>query len=520
MRKAKSPPLHEARADYEIAKKSGRFRRNRRGVAGIGTSGDFHFRTEADWLYSIEYARDLDRNDSVAGMIVDRLIDNILQDVGCRPDPCTGDENADAFLKAKWKEWSQDEDQCDLAGEMTFAEQERAVLRGAIVDGDILPVTNAAGSLEIMEAHRCRTPTNSKKNIVYGVELNENRRRLNYLFTNEEIDPRRALRKVSDTTSVAARDTDGFRQVFHVFDPSRVSQTRGMSAFRRVADTIGMHDDIEFAELVRHQIASCFAVFRKKAKASPLGGAQYGPRSTETIGTYSRTLENIGPGMEIDGEPGEELTGFSPNTPGSDYLNHIQKVLKTVCANLGIPFQAVFLDPSQTNFSGWRGALDQARMGYRRIQTWLIRKFHRRVYLWKVRTWLAESPELQGWATQGGVDIFKHKWSRPSWEYIHPLQDAAADVTKVSSGITTHRKVHASRGDDFDDVIVEAVGDNAKWYRLCRDAARAINLEADDDSERVSWRELLALPLHDGLKLTLNADVSQTEKEHDADQQR
>tara|TARA_R110002110_G_scaffold59182_3_gene167672 strand:+ start:157 stop:1707 length:1551 start_codon:yes stop_codon:yes gene_type:complete len=514
MRKAQTPPLHDIKADYEISKRHGRFRRTRKGVAGVGTTGDFHFRNESEWLYSIEYARDLDRNDSVAGMIVDRLIDNILQDVGIRPDPCTGDENADAFLKQRWKEWSEDEDQCDLAGEMTFAEMERAVLRGTLVDGDILPVANDAGTLEIMEAHRCRTPSNTKRNVVYGVELDEHRKRLRYLFTRDELDPRRALRKVSDTVPVDARDSGGNRQVFHVFDPSRVSQTRGMSAFRRVADTIGMHDDIEFAELVRHQIASCFAVFRKKAKASPLGGGQYGPRTTETTGSYSRTLENIGPGMEIDGEPGEELTGFSPNTPGSDYLNHITKVLKTVCANLGIPFQAVFLDPSQTNFSGWRGALDQARMGYRRVQTWMIRKFHRRVYNWKVRTWLAESSELQAWHNQDGVDVFRHKWSRPSWEYVQPLQDAAADVTKVKSGITTLRKVHSSRGDDFDEVIVEGVSDNAKWYRLCRDAAREINAEAEDESEQVSWRELLAMPLHDNVKMTL--DMSSQEAESNA----
>lgn len=241
MRAAKKPPLTDIRADYEIAKR-GRFRRPRKGVSGVGTSADYHFRSESEWLYSIEYARDLDRNDGVAGMVVDRLLDNVLQDSGIRPDPSTGDENADAELKRRWQEWSSDEDQCDLAGEMTFCEMERSVLRGCLVDGDILPILNESGAVEVMEAHRCRTPRNTRKNVVFGVQLNEFRRRLKYLFTKEELDPGRALRKVSDTKPIDTRDEDGNRQVLHVFDPDRVSQTRGVSCFRRCADALGMHD--------------------------------------------------------------------------------------------------------------------------------------------------------------------------------------------------------------------------------------------------------------------------------------
>ena len=56
MRKAQTPPLHDIKADYEISKRHGRFRRTRKGVAGVGTTGDFHFRNESEWLYSIEYA--------------------------------------------------------------------------------------------------------------------------------------------------------------------------------------------------------------------------------------------------------------------------------------------------------------------------------------------------------------------------------------------------------------------------------------------------------------------------------
>jgi len=384
---------------------------------------------------------------------------------------------------------------------------ERVVLRSTLVDGDNIPIGNESGALEIMEAHRLRTPTNSKKNIVFGVGMDEHRNRHTYYFTKEEVALNRAVRKVSDTVPIDARDEDGECQVFHVFDPNRVSQTRGASVYPRVADALGMHDDIEFANLVRQQIASCFAIIRKKKQTGPLSGNQYGDRTT--VG--NKTTENIGPGMEIGTEPGEEVEGFSPNIPSPQYFEQAWKILKTISANLGIPLQAVLLDASESNFSGWRGAMDQARTGFRRVQTWFIEKFHARVWKWKVRQWLTQYPELRAWAAQKGVDILNTDWKRPSWPYINPLQDAQADITAVAGLLTSLRRVFGDRGIDFDEIMPEIVNDNVSIYKLCRDAARILNAEAVDDSERITWRELLAMPVPAGLNIQIasSADPNQ-----------
>lgn len=503
MSRKQTLPLSGMRADYEIAKQGGRFRRPRKGVSGVGTSADYHFRNESEWAYAIEYARDLDRNDCVAGMTIDRILDTVLQDSGIQPDPATGDENADELLKKLWNDWAGDESACDMAGEMTFTEIERQILRSTLVDGDIFPIGNENGSLELLESHRCRTPSNSKRNIVLGVEMDERRSRMNYFFTKDDRDLRSMVKRVSDTVPIAARDEDGHRQVFHVFDPNRVSQTRGISVFRRVADALGMHDDIEFANLVRQQIASCFAIIKERSQGGPLSNPNYGETTTDG----AKTIDNIGPGMELTTNPGEKMTGFSPNIPNPQYFQQAQKVLKTITANLGIPLQAVMLDASETNFSGWRGAMDQARSGFRRLQKWLIAKFHARVWRWKVRQWLSEYPQLATWAAQDGVDIFKVDWKRPTWEYIQPVQDTAADVAKVRGLITSLRRIHGNRGDDFDELMPEIINDNVAVFRMARDAARALNAEAEEDSERISWRELLAMPTHEGLNVQLLASA-------------
>ena len=165
-RSTDNPTLAQAfvdlRADYNAAKSS-RFRRTRAGVTGAGRAADYHYRLEPDFLRMLELSRDFQRNDVVVGQGVRRLVDNVIQD-GITLDPQTGSENADTELGQRWTEWSRDRDRCDLAGELTFHAMERLVLQQTIVDGDIFVLPQRRGSLQLIEAHRVRTPRNTIRN--------------------------------------------------------------------------------------------------------------------------------------------------------------------------------------------------------------------------------------------------------------------------------------------------------------------------------------------------------------------
>ena len=146
----------DLRNDYNAARSS-RFRRRRTGVNTQGSGADYHYRNESDYLKVMEYARDMDRNDTIVGQTIDRAVTNMIQD-GIPNDPQTGDDAVNKDLRALWTEWSEDADQCDLAGERTFWELEQLVPRQSLVDGDIFALPNRDGAIELVEAHRCRTP--------------------------------------------------------------------------------------------------------------------------------------------------------------------------------------------------------------------------------------------------------------------------------------------------------------------------------------------------------------------------
>jgi capsid protein len=195
--------------------------------------------------------------------------------------------------------------------------------------------------------------------------------------------------------------------------------------------------------------------------------------------------------MRYRSRPGGKLVGFSPNVPNPEFFEHSMLILTFISINLGLPVQLLLLDPKQTNFSGWRGAMDQARLGFRKLQRWLARSFHSRVYRWKVRQWMSED----------------RRWNPPRWPYIEPMKDAAAGILRVRNLQTSPRRLASENGYEWPEITRETRQDNGSVIRMMKEEAAKINKEFPDDPDRVSWREVLCLPTPD----RVGAQVTPTE---------
>jgi len=499
--------FNDMRSDYAAAK-AGRFRRRRTGILSTGSHADYHFRNENDMWKLMEVARDMDRNDCLIGTSLDRACTNILQS-GINPDPDTGDDGLNTELYNRWEEWASNPDECDAAGERNFHAMARLALRHAFLDGDCFALPLESGRLQLLEAHRCRTPRGTKKNVVLGVMLDDQRRRLEYWFTKEDVGVNGSVNRVNEITPIEARNSNGNRQVFHIYDPKRITQTRGVSALAPVFDIAGMFEDLNFAKLVQAQIVSCVAFIRKRnAGWTPPGGkpGQVGERTTETRadGT-SRIIEGIAPGIELIGEAGEEIEGFSPHVPNAEFFDHVRLLLTLYGINIGLPLCVMLMDGSETNFSGFRGAVDEARKGFRHNQGWLGDRLHRETYSWRARRAMDDDPKIAAVAQKSGVNVFRCKWNPPTWPYIQPLQDAQTDLLRQRNVRNSPRRLHAERGRDWEDVADETVADNLYAIRAAKKAAAELNKEFKDDNSPVHWRELISLPTPDGVTITVAA---------------
>lgn len=483
--------MREVYADYYAASNN-RYMPQPRGVAPLGSGADYHYRAEADYFRMVERSRHFDRDNMVVGQGVNRVVDNIVQD-GFTHDPNTGDEELDKEMAARWKEWADDPEACDYEGEKCFAEIEQLALRNVLVDGDLVNLPTNTGKLQCVENHRLRNPFGADlERIVHGVELDASRRRVAYWLTPEDINPLYQVRRDTKVVRYPTRDAAGRRTLWHLYAPRRMSQTRGVTVFAPSVVPISYHDDLQFANLVKAKVASFYAIIRERPDSeigTPPRDRRTGARSTETQADGStRTIEAASPGATLLGDPGEKITGFSPNIPNPEFFDHAHLILTFISVNLGLPLAVLLLDPSETNFSGWRGAIDQARMGFRKIQHWLRAKLHSPVYRWKVEQWIAADPILARQAQRSDVNVFGHKWHPPVWQYIEPAKDAASDQIRITGNLTSQRRRAHERGLDWDDLAGEIIDDRKKLVKLAIEAADELN--AEHPEAEVEWREL------------------------------
>jgi capsid protein len=497
------------RADYDMMK-TGPFRPIRSGLAPMGAGADWHIRSDAQYLRMIELAQDVIRNDMIVGQAMRRLTDNVLQG-GFPVDPKTGNDEADQILKDSWQEWTGDKKHCHYTQTMSWSKIEELTFMSALGCGDHFNVPTESGRLDTIENHRCRTPMlgarpATKKNVVLGVLKDDEGIPQEFWFTQKDV----GFNQVSTVGAMVRRPvwlSNGEPGVFHAIDHKRFSQTRGVTCLVPIFDAVGMNADLQFSALIKQTISACFIWAREldwQVTGDDHGTA--GEVEVRQSSSASRLLQHIFPGQEIPLKRGEKLVSQSPQVGGHDFISHTHLVLQFMSVNLDLPVSVMLLDPSDTNFSGWRGAIDQARISWRRWQQWLIDVLHCPTYRWKVLDWASENSvrgqKLRA-ALKGGANLLAHVWHPAGWPYIEPLKDAQADFLEWTGGLNSRRRVLARKQLDVRVIDSEEVGDLEFRADLARAAATRLN-DKYPDLPPVDWQMFMP-GLPKGLTMALSA---------------
>lgn len=498
--------IEDVKADFRVGKDS-RFTQRLTGVQAGGSGADYHYRNPTEYYKGIERARHYERNDCIVGQGLRRLVANIIQD-GFTCDFSTGDTGLDAEWKARWKDYSEDANQCDSEGELDFCQQEKITFLTVLRDGDILSLLRPDGALQSVEGHRLRTPFGTKKNTVHGVQLEEGTaKRLGYWVTNEDLDPMQGHGQSQLMKRADARDGNGDRSALHLYMPSRFTQRRGMTVLAPCTDMIGMHDDVQFTTLVKQQMASIIGIIRNRgASWEPGGDKVYGERTADTAAGYTRQIEGMEAGLEVASDKDEQITMFGSNIPSSEFFQHTGLILTFIGINLDLPLCVLLLDPTKTNFSGWRGAIDQARMRFKQMQGWYIGAYHNPITKWQIRRWIANDPTARRLAERRvKTNPFGFVWHPPGFPYVDPQTDITTDVMSFSCSQNSARRIQANRGRDWQDVSTEIVDD--KVLLIDKALAAADSLNAKYPGSDVNWREIAGIPMPERVNESLSVMV-------------
>lgn len=435
-----------------------------------------------------ERSRDLNRNDAHASGITSTMTINVVGS-GIRPQSRVdrevldiSEEEANVFQKDAERIWRRWVPFADAGNRMDFYEIQHLVDRQILENGEALiipmmiqdPVRPYRMALHVIESDRLDTPQEKRgdKSVRSGVRIGDKGEPISYFIQKTHPgDIRYAKREEKEFIEIPAFNEYGRRNVFHLYHVHRSGQTRGVPFFAPVLSYFKDLSEYAEAELVAARIAACFSLFitsEASMDVSASGGYERNPAG--------QLIESLEPGMIKHLMPGESITSFNPQRPGSSFEPFVERILKAISAALGLPYELVAKDFSKTNYSSARAALLEARRYFKMRQEWLSRKLCQPV--WEM---LLEEAYLE---RELRADTFLENrrywtsasWIAPGWEWVDPLKEAQAAEVGLRNGIVTYSDLYAQEGKDWEESFEQRKREQEKL--------KSLGLEVNNGNEK------------------------------------
>lgn len=427
-------------------------------------SADLEALSDADVIRA--RARDLVRNNAYAKGIVRAKVRNI---VGCgiRPQVAVTRRNGkpnERFNQRAEQVFERWQRRCDVSGRLSFYEMQRLIRSELTEAGECLvnfvrssdrsrPVPLA---LELIEADRLASdvymagyinPDNGNE-VRRGVELDKTTGAPVAYWIYE-----RHPNDVLTRTHRPVRRSAG--TILHLYKQERIGQTRGVSEFAPVVRWLkDLHYYVE-NEMVSSAIASCFSVAIKTMGAGADGGL-LDSIDSDADDTDGNRFEYLQPGQVARLFPTEDIEVINPNRQNASANEWINLMLRSMGVGVGLSYERLVRDYSQTNYSSNRASDLEDRREFRIEQQWLIDNLCYPVWLRFMTA--AVSSGVDGFPTEQQFvssfdDWMSVRWQPPGWEWVDPVKEQKAAADAVASNLSTMAEELGKRGKDWREVM-------------------------------------------------------------------
>lgn len=430
---------------------------------------------------ALDRARDLERNTDLAEAMIHALERNVIGQ-GIRLD------GENEKLNKAFEDWSNDPEQVELGGRFSFNELNKLIIRRVVVDGGLL-IQKITPTKREMNKYGLKVPLilmvrevdelsnlTTSLNTINGIERDDWGRPIRYYFRN--YDPMTGMYEQVDEIVKASN-------IIYLFRPKRATQYRDFTLLAPTNERIRNVNELLDAELVKSKVNSCFSLAIERQSVLGLGRGTDGKAPN-----YAK--KTLSPGMILELMPGEAVKPISPPNSASETNEITQLQQRLAGAGLGLSYELVSRDMSQSNYSSARQGLQEDKMTFYDWRNWL--KAH---FLDKLMKWFCEATF---------IDYKKEdcNWFFSGWSWIDPQKEVQANQIALDSGQTTLAELCSETGKDWKDIIDQ----RAKEIEYCK--SKGIYL---DVSTNVDYMELQATEVkNSNTKQNSNTKVNKEQK--------
>ena len=381
----------------------------------------------------------------------------------------------DAIERA-WKQWGK-KNTCNTAGMYSWTEMCRLCAGAMVESGEVIlrivrkPFGGGkiAFALEVMESDRLdedysATADSLGREWRMGVQVDKWQRPLQYAFLSEHPGDSSFPISSREKTHVFVDAKD----VIHLFESTRPGQTRGVPWLASAIEKLHHLDGYSSAEIIRARAASALMGFvvSPEGELDPGGEVYNGERVT-----------SFEPGVFKYLNPGENVTVPQLDSPSGEYEPFVRTNLRAMAAGLGISYESLSSDYSQTNYSSSRLSLLETRDTYRALQNYFVENLYERVYeAWMEMAVMSGVLNLAGYESEPSR-YHECRWLSRGWTWVDPVKEVEAYKEAVRCGFTTQAEVLSMQGSDLEELLT------ARRNEL--DLAEALDLNFDTQIEEV-----------------------------------
>jgi len=370
------------------------------------------------------------------------------------------DKLANQAVKEAWEEWCE-RGNCEVTGRLSFTGVQGVYMKTVPEDGEFLArlvydrSSRFGLRLQLLDTQLLPVDMNVAEHtngnrIVMGIELNPWGRPVAYHIRQE---------KPTDTSWNHAGghyERIPAEFIIHEFLTERVGQKRGLpwasSALARIRMLYGLDEAVQTKTRIG---ASTTAVVTAPE------GKWKGAGEEDEDGWVNR---EIIPGEYLVLPHGAELTKWDPESPKGELPLFRKAMIQTIAAGLVMSYPTISGDLEGVNFSSIRhGAIEERRVYQCLREGLLIQGLVQRVY----RAWLRAAllleaitiPTKNGGSAPLSLERERKYWNvryqGAGWEYVRPLEDAAAWEKMVMTFQASPQEAIRARGGNPDVVLEE-----------------------------------------------------------------
>jgi lambda family phage portal protein len=240
-----------------------------------------------------------------------------------------------------------------------------------------------------------------------------------------------------------------------------------VSALLPIMQKLNDLDQFDRATLVKQKTGALLTGFITTPNENPLGAAQ------ADDGAWTASLE---PGTIQRLSPGESLEFSDPPETGG-YSEYAKTQLRLIASGLGLPYNVLSGDLSDTSYSSARVGLIEFRKYIDAVQWQFVHTFCRPIF----KRWV-ELEMLRG-ALPLPDDGVQHyirniSWAPPAMQMTDPQREVDAMVRAIRAGLMSREMAVASLGYDLAEVDAQIASGNA--------STDAAGIVLDSDPRRVT----------------------------------